>query len=220
MSYRDPVPINVNYFYAFADTPLSASERAAAIVTGALSFRELVNSETLEPDTAKGKPLCMRQYSHMFNSTRVPFVSSDITHSFPPMENNFIVVVRKNTFYKLDLELATGQQLSTAQLKVQFDKIYSLATKESPPVGALTTENRDVWLAARNSLLSESQINVASIDTIERAAFIVCLDDTSPVTKNEISRACWHGDGRNRFFDKSMQFVIFDNGKAGALKVI
>ncbi|KAJ3057991.1 Carnitine O-acetyltransferase mitochondrial, partial [Quaeritorhiza haematococci] len=30
-----------------------------------------------------------------------------------------------------------------------------------------------------------------------------------------VSTACWHGDGRNRFFDKSLQFIIFDNGKAG-----
>ena len=35
------------------------------------------------------------------------------------------------------------------------------------------------------------------------------------MTKDEHSVACWHGDGKNRFFDKSMQFIVFDNGKAG-----
>ena len=25
----------------------------------------------------------------------------------------------------------------------------------------------------------------------------------------------WHGDGRNRYFDKSVQFIVCDNGKAG-----
>ena len=28
-------------------------------------------------------------------------------------------------------------------------------------------------------------------------------------------RALWHGDGRNRFFDKSLQLIVFSNGKAG-----
>lgn len=35
------------------------------------------------------------------------------------------------------------------------------------------------------------------------------------MTRDEGSRACWHGDGRNRFFDKPLQFIVFDNGKAG-----
>ena len=30
-------------------------------------------------------------------------------------------------------------------------------------------------------------------------------------------RALWHGDGRNRFFDKSIQLVVFPNGKAGMI---
>lgn len=82
------------------------------------------------------------------------------------------------------------------------------------PVGALTTENRDVWTELRNEIIL-TDVNRKSLDDIEKAAFIVCLDDSSPVTKDEISRACWHGDGRNRFFDKSLQFIIFENGKAG-----
>jgi carnitine O-acetyltransferase len=83
------------------------------------------------------------------------------------------------------------------------------------PIGALTTENRDVWAKVRGELLSVSVGNKKSIDDIETAAFVVCLDDNAPVTKEEHSIVCWHGDGRNRFFDKSMQFIISDNGKAG-----
>lgn len=33
----------------------------------------------------------------------------------------------------------------------------------------------------------------------------------------DASRACWHGDGANRFFDKSLQFIVFENGKAGRI---
>jgi carnitine O-acetyltransferase len=41
------------------------------------------------------------------------------------------------------------------------------------------------------------------------------LDDASPVTLEERSRQYWHGDGRNRFFDKPLQFIINENGTSG-----
>lgn len=88
-------------------------------------------------------------------------------------------------------------------------------SKSALPIGALTTENRDVWTSLRKELISSSEKNQQSLDIIERAVFVVCLDDVKPVTKDEISKFCWVGDGRNRFFDKSLQFIIFDNGKAG-----
>ena len=84
------------------------------------------------------------------------------------------------------------------------------------PVGVLTSENRDTWTLLRDQMLV-SPVNKASLDAIETASFVLCLDDTVPRTRDQVSRACWHGDGRNRFFDKSLQFIVFDNGKAGFL---
>jgi carnitine O-acetyltransferase len=57
--------------------------------------------------------------------------------------------------------------------------------------------------------------NKAALEQIESSIFTLCLDDTSPVTRNEVGRGLWHGDGRNRFFDKSVQIIVFANGKAG-----
>lgn len=31
---------------------------------------------------------------------------------------------------------------------------------------------------------------------------VLALDDTKPVTREDISWACWVGDGKNRFYDK------------------
>lgn len=69
-------------------------------------------------------------------------------------------------------------------------------------------QNRELLLAAHPE-------NKVLLEKIESASFVVCLDDTSPVTRDEGSRACWHGDGRNRFFDKPAQLIVFENGKAG-----
>lgn len=57
--------------------------------------------------------------------------------------------------------------------------------------------------------------NARYLEKVESSDFLICLDDQKPVTRDESSRACWHGDGRNRFFDKPLQFIVYDNGKAG-----
>ena len=49
---------------------------------------------------------------------------------------------------------------------------------------------------------SPSGLNARSLEAIESAMIIVCLDDTRPVTREDISWGCWVGDGRNRWFDK------------------
>ncbi|KAJ2996808.1 Carnitine O-acetyltransferase mitochondrial [Globomyces sp. JEL0801] len=222
MGYRDPVVLNVNYFFAFKDDKLrmKPSLRAASIITGAMQFRDLVVSGELAPESTKNGPLCSEQYKYLFNSTRIPQIPSDVTRTSDPNENSHIIVLRKNQFYKLDLKKVDGTYLNTSEIERQLDYIYSAAgSDQDAAVGALTTENRDVWTKIREELLNISANNQKSFDIIETAAFVVCLDDTKPITKEEHSREAWHGDGQNRFFDKSMQFIIHDNGKAAANKI-
>lgn len=55
---------------------------------------------------------------------------------------------------------------------------------------------------ARAALLAASPQNKESLSTIESAAIIIALDNSRPVTREEISWGMWVGDGRNRFYDK------------------
>lgn len=87
----------------------------------------------------------------------------------------------------------------------QIERIIAQAgPSPSPiPIGALTSDNRDKWAEAREALVaSGSGINAKSLEAIESAMIIVCLDDTRPVTREDISWGTWVGDGRNRFYDK------------------
>lgn len=63
--------------------------------------------------------------------------------------------------------------------------------------------------------MAANPANAKLLEKVESSDFAICLDDSTPITRDEGSRACWHGDGRNRFFDKPLQFIIFENGKAG-----
>ena len=73
---------------------------------------------------------------------------------------------------------------------------------KGPAVGALTSENRDLWTDARKALVASSPKNAASLEKIESAIIVVALDDTAPTSREDVSWGCWTGDGRNRFYDK------------------
>lgn len=63
--------------------------------------------------------------------------------------------------------------------------------------------------------MAANPLNKQVLEKIESSSFVVCLDDLTPNTRDELCRASWHGDGRNRYFDKPLQFIVFDNGRAG-----
>ncbi|KAI0373868.1 acyltransferase ChoActase/COT/CPT [Pilatotrama ljubarskyi] len=219
MGYRDPVVVFVSYFYVHVDdrTRPSQAKRAAQLLKAVLPFRSLVESKELEAEKVRGTPLSMASYEWLFHSCRYPTKPSDTAKKFDPAKHNHVVFVRKNKFYKVPLADASGRELSAAELEAQIEKVIEMAGSEKAvPVGALTSENRDIWTDARAALLAASPSNAATLEEIESAIMIVCLDDTKPVTREEASWQCWVGDGRNRFFDKH-QLIVFENGKSGFL---
>lgn len=204
MGYRDPVVVYVSYFYVhLADKKIrDPALRAATLIKALLPFRALTESGELEPEKTKAGPLCMASYKWLFNSSRYPVKPSDTARKFDAAKNNHVVFVRKNKFFEVDL-MPGGRELSLSEIEKQVNEIILMAgeAKDEFPVGALTSENRDIWADARDHLV-KSPLNQASLERIESAIVVICLDDTKPVTREDISWACWTGDGRNRFYDK------------------
>ncbi|KAF1850707.1 acyltransferase ChoActase/COT/CPT [Cucurbitaria berberidis CBS 394.84] len=214
MAYRDPVVPYVSYFYSHRDDKKrrNPAKRAAAISTAVLEFKKMVDGGSLEPEYMKKLPMAMSSYEWMFNCSRVPKKPSDTATKFPFKGNQHIVAIRKNQFWKIPHEI-NGKQLNTSELELQFNRIYEKAEK-APAVGILTSQNRDVWSEVYPKLKA-SDVNAATLEAIESASFVVCLDDASPVTLEERSHQYWHGDGANRWFDKPLQFIVNDNGTSG-----
>ena len=71
-------------------------------------------------------------------------------------------------------------------------------------------------LQSREALLRIDN-NIHSIQTIEAATFIVCLDDASPGTLVERCYQFLYADGSNRWYDKTLQFVVCDNGVSASV---
>ena len=215
LTYRDPVVPYVSYFYSHRDdrSRRDPAKRAATLTTSMLEFKRQVDERTLEPEYMKNVPISMESYQWMFHACRVPAANRDYPEKYDYRQHKHIVVIRKNQFFKLDYE-AGGRQLNTSELEAQFRRIYQKATR-APAVGALTSENRDVWTQARKHLLSASPANAAALEAIQSSAFVVCLDDATPVTLTERAHQYWHGDGCNRWFDKPCQLIVNDNGTSG-----
>lgn len=217
LAYRDPVVPYVSYFYSHRDDRRrrDPAKRAAAITTAALEFKKQVDQGILEPEYMKKLPICMDSYKWMFNASRVAAKPADYPVKFDPNEHKHILVIRKNQFFKVAHEVG-GKQLNTSELEQAFRRVYELAsTQRAPAVGALTSENRDIWTDARATLLAADAGNAKALELIESASFVVCLDDAAPVTLEERAHAYWHGDGQNRWYDKPLQFIINDNGTSG-----
>jgi carnitine O-palmitoyltransferase 2 len=160
-------------------------------------------------------PLDMSQFKNLFNSTRVPAKGRDFVvkdESPPPYH---VVVQRGPLFYTVQVTTDDGMPLSQSALRASFQSIIDgdaaaaaaaaaadasgTAAASSPPVGILTSWDRDSWAEARERLSETSPKNAAALDAIDRAMFVVCLSDAAPETESEVGSLMLHGDGRDRW---------------------
>lgn len=222
MSYRDPVLPYVSYFFSHKDVPTLVGKdqllKATLIAYYTTQFMIEVQNETLEPEIIKGNPYCMNAFKYMFSNSRVPAEGADITEIYDGAEHPYFVVAIQNHFYKVYHHSTSGEPLSKAQLYKQLEHITQDVQKfgKATPLGALTSLNRDEWLSLYTQLIKLPS-NKASLDAIHASSFLIALDSNSPVTIEEKSKNCWHGDGQNRYFDKPLQFFVSANGNSGFL---
>ncbi|KAF8500895.1 acyltransferase ChoActase/COT/CPT [Russula emetica] len=196
MAFREPVVVNVSYFYVHANLCDSlAPKRTARLLKAMLPFRTLVETAQLEPEKVRGAPLCMDSYKWLFHASRYPAIPKDTAHKFDPATHNHVVFIRNNRFFEVQLAYPDGTELSAADLEalriVVPDTLVPSPmsscradTHKGVPFGALTSENRDTWTH---------------------------LDNSEPTSREDLSWGAWVGDGRNRWYDKH-QLIVWDNG--------
>ncbi|KAI9509186.1 acyltransferase ChoActase/COT/CPT [Russula earlei] len=219
MSYRDPVVVNVSYFYVHVADPAirDAPRRAATLLKAMLPFRALVESAQLEPEKVRGAPLCMDSYKSLFHASRYPAIPKDTAQKFDPATHNHVIFIRNNRFFEVPLAHADGTELSAADLETSVAEVIRQAdTHKGIPFGALTSENRDTWTHGRQRLIEASPANEAALKRIESAMIVVALDNSKPTSRDDLSWGAWVGDGRNRWYDKH-QLIVWDNGRSGFL---
>uniref|UniRef100_A0A0K8TTA0 carnitine O-palmitoyltransferase n=1 Tax=Tabanus bromius TaxID=304241 RepID=A0A0K8TTA0_TABBR len=222
---RSPLMVNSNFYgidAIFMDLTKNQAARAANVTHLLLAFRRLVERQELEPIMIQRMiPLCSWQYERIFNTIRAPGLESDrIIHY---KDSNHIVVLHKGCYYKVVIYYR-GRLLRPCEIQIQMEEI--LRSKAEPLPGeehlaALTAWNRTKWAEIRNNCFARGA-NRTSLATVESAAFVVSLDEepyefdmNDPSKLDHFGRILLHGNGHNRWFDKSFTVCVGTNGRLG-----
>ena len=158
----------------------------------------------------KAYPLDMVQFTNLFNSTRIPLLGKDLLLSDPSARH--ICVVSNGNFYIFDVFYEDGSILPIEDIYSHLYKIKQ-ESKSYPrfPVSILTAADRDTWAKARAELVKDKS-NAKSLQLIDSSLYLVCLDSEESHSPSEYTKAMLHGDGINRWFDKSFQLIFQPNG--------
>ncbi|MFI6365515.1 choline/carnitine O-acyltransferase [Nocardia sp. NPDC050630] len=227
---RDRIALNANFFFLFRDdTALATStaaaqvERAAGIITAAVDYKLALDNEAIAPVTQRGQKLSMWQNRYLFSETRIPGETQDsvrvpYSDEWPgPSAARHIVVFFHGSMFRMDVIGPDGVPYSLEDLADGLRAVLKAGARSArtdTAVGHLTTKPRAEWAISRQGLLTEPA-NVAALDTIETALFAVCLEDFPPRDELHACDQLLHGDSANRWFDKSVSFIVFADGQAG-----
>ncbi|ELU39907.1 carnitine acetyl transferase [Rhizoctonia solani AG-1 IA] len=239
LSHSDPVVLALNPFFVLEDDPNPARgaqlQRAASLITASLGFVHDLRAGILEPDAVRTTKLDMDQYTRLFGTSRIP-TQHGCRMSVTP-NSRHIVVLRRGQICKLLIVTVSGHVLK--RIADHFDCLDSknrpivteqdilrnlkaiVADADQTPVheaakssvGLLTTENRKIWSQLRQTIHNSSPSNASSLEVIDEALFIVCLDDAAPEDLGELcgnflcgtyglSGGVQVGTCTNRWYDK------------------
>lgn len=219
---RDRIALNANFFFLFSESPLGQLERAAELTASAVDYKLRLDEELVPPIVLRGQPQSMVQHKFLFSATRIPGAVQDTARTphredWPgPSRARHIVVFYRDTPFRMDVIAPDGRPYNSEQLAAGLQAIVKsenfVAEPETAP-GHFTTKARAEWAATRESLLAAG--NAAALDDIETALFCLCLEDFIPADTQEACDKLLHGDSGNRWFDKAVSLIVFEDGTAG-----
>ncbi|RNF20048.1 putative choline/carnitine O-acetyltransferase [Trypanosoma conorhini] len=237
---RDPIPINVNYFFGFSAHPnkkaMTQLGRAASLLHGAVSYHIDIRQDNLLCEFERDKPVCMCQNRFLCCTSRVPgrrrdrkvcyceipalsrdeLESKSVEYVSSPDPPRHCIVIQRNRFFQLNVirdddTIVEVEELLVA-LKLIEERVVT-AEEPGPPVGLLTTMNRTDWFEAREHLKQLGNYN--TLRAIQSAIICIALDSVEVVTSDEAARIFLHGSGTNRWFDRH-NIIVTRDGWAGA----
>ncbi|XP_035649412.1 carnitine O-acetyltransferase b [Oncorhynchus keta] len=226
---RQPLPVHSNPAISLPKRDFSDWRGqlvfASKLIAAALDFKNLVDNGRLPVEYMRGQPLCMELFPLLFSSCRIPGRKHDtITHH---SRARHITVVRNYQFFQMDVYNSDGSRMTESQIHAQLLRIRAESWKtDKEPMGILTSEHRQTWGQAYSRLLKD-KLNKESVRAIEKGLFTLCLD--SPVMRvsddkysSRMAAQILHGGGThsnsgNRWFDKTLQFVVGEDGSWGLL---
>jgi carnitine O-acetyltransferase len=221
---RNRVALNANFFFLFKDSDQGQVERAAGLIAAAVNYKRQLDEELVAPIIQRGQAQSMEQNKFLFSTTRIPGLVQDTvrapyTDAWPgPSQVRHILVFFRGNMFRMDVISADGRPHTLDDLMAGLRTIIKAGTIRPPAetsIGHLTTMARAEWAATRQALLACHPSNADALDQVETALFCICLEDFAPKDAPEAADQLLHGDSSNRWFDKAVSFIVFDDGRAG-----
>ncbi len=217
LTYQEPLIVNssIGISTDARHAPGNQAMRAAQLTAGTLDFYLSIVNETMPPEVQRdGSGFDMSLLKRFFATNRFPGLHSDriVTYGFD--ESRHLLAIRKGHYYTFEAISKDGQRLSEAQLMAQFQRIIEAADNAPavPPVGLLTANARNVWVIERDRL-AQNEGNRANLNSIDRALFLVYLDDGHHESFEALARAGLYGSKGDRWYDKSFGLVVDADGR-------
>ena len=203
LEVRDPLPVNVSYFFHFSDDPsLPLDEthlsvyRGAAILHAIASFRKKVCTGTLTAEKVRHSYICSAAFKYMFHASRIPQLQKDAYRIYDPSRHGHVIVACRGYFFTFDFVDSSGDVMESSKIEtflqeciLRAQHLDSLPESSRPPkLGWLTSSERDFWAQARTELLNKGGPSVLTdLTTLESGSILLCLDDeevrSNPVIK-------------------------------------
>ncbi|XP_076143199.1 carnitine O-palmitoyltransferase 1, liver isoform-like isoform X2 [Alosa pseudoharengus] len=224
---RGPIMVNSNYYamdflYVFPTHRQAA--RAGNAIHSIMLYRRKLDRAQIKPlfVLENRVPLCSAQFERLFNTARIPGKEMDTLQHHTNCKH--IVVYHKGRYFKVWM-FYDGRLLMPREIEQQMELILADDSPPQPgeePLAALTAGDRVPWACAREAYFKHGR-NRQSLETIEKAAFFVTLDDTEqrydadrPLESlSSYAKSLLHGKCHDRWFDKTFNLIVFKNGTMG-----
>ncbi|KAM5248016.1 carnitine O-palmitoyltransferase 1, liver isoform [Ctenodactylus gundi] len=223
---RGPLMVNSNYYameFLYVTPTHIQAARAGNTIHAILLYRRKLDREEIQPTRLLSTvPLCSAQWERLFNTSRIPGEETDTIQHLK--DSRHIVVYHKGRYFKVWL-YHDGRLLRPREIEQQMQWILDDPSEPQPGeahLAALTAGDRVPWAKCRKAYFARGK-NKQSLDAVEKAAFFVTLDETEQGFRKEdpeasldnYAKSLLHGQCYDRWFDKSITFIVYRNGKIG-----
>uniref|UniRef100_A0A7E4UPP6 Carn_acyltransf domain-containing protein n=1 Tax=Panagrellus redivivus TaxID=6233 RepID=A0A7E4UPP6_PANRE len=206
----------------FNEIPANQAVRTAHVIhIEALSMLAIAKQQL--------KPLgdglvCSQHYHRMYAATRVP--GEEIDHFESGRISRHVVLYSKGCFYKLVIFDENNKLLSPDKLT---ELVTDILFRDDAPLpgedrlAALTFDQRTKWNENRERFFLDNPTNAAALEAIEEAMVFMSLDEEddygydpeNPEKLDAFLKSMLTGNGKNRWVDKSLNYIVSKNGRAG-----
>lgn len=213
-----PLPTGGNVTFVLDKNPkikhLLLPEFLTSLIITLFKFNDLILTESLDIDYQRKQPLCMSQYKTLLSTTRIPGKIKDF--HLTEANTSHVIIIHKGHYYRLNV-------LNNSRKILSYNTLYQnlMAIINTPKtinrlaLGDLTALPRRKWADLRNHLITLNPQNKKSLHQIERALGVFVIDENQYKNDSQMFKNIFCGDSHNRWYDKSLQFILNEAGDFG-----